>query len=453
MMNQRAGLPNEDFFWLLQQAGVPPRKVAALKPDFLVVSPPKTGSTWLADNLRRHPGVFVPAIKEVKYFTSFFRGLDLGWYLDHFTEAGDRLKGEVSPSYALLPSGRIRLIRRLFPDLKIVFLMREPVARAWSHARHVFRYREATFADWEGALEAVTDERWCEALAHDWLLASSDYLGQLRRWLSVFPREQVFVGFYESIVHEPERLFRDVLAFLGATDPALDLSSLPLRERVLPGLPATIPVPVARFARRLLHRRSRELEGYLRRDFGLAPPSEWDEILHAPEGLADDAPAAFRRAQEDEYLCGVLAQEERFPDARRVVQTDYRGHWLVFDRGRFLALAHGEPSEQLDEAGLWRALDAGGGFAAPSLPELKERVDQHFFEVVARTGSEREARLARQLEEATARLDRLEAEIGRLGQGYSPYLRRLRLAWHRLRAVRRPRLAWPGATPAPSSGM
>ena len=123
----------------------PHDELSALRPDFLIISPPKTGSTWLAANLRLHPQVFVPDIKEVKYFSSFHRWLDLGWYLDHFAPAEGRLKGEASPSYAILPVERIRLVRRLFPDVKLIFLMREPVGRAWSHARHNHRYREANF--------------------------------------------------------------------------------------------------------------------------------------------------------------------------------------------------------------------------------------------------------------------------------------------------------------------
>ena len=47
-------------------------------PQFLVISPSKTGSTWLADNLRCHPQIFVPAVKEVKYFSSLFKWLNLG---------------------------------------------------------------------------------------------------------------------------------------------------------------------------------------------------------------------------------------------------------------------------------------------------------------------------------------------------------------------------------------
>src|SRR5215218_4326678 len=118
------------LLWCLQQAGLPRHKLAAL-PDFLVVSPPKTGSTWLADNLRRHPGLFVPASKEVKYFSLFGDWLGLEWYLDHFIAAGARLKGEASPSYALLPEERIRLVRDLMPGVKLIYLMRDPLARAW----------------------------------------------------------------------------------------------------------------------------------------------------------------------------------------------------------------------------------------------------------------------------------------------------------------------------------
>src|SRR5579871_1405390 len=152
------------------------------RPHFLVISPPKTGSTWLADNLRAHPGVFVPAVKEVKYFSSLHRWLDLDWYRHHFAPAAGRLAGEASPSYSHLPLSRIRLIRRLFPDLKLVYLMRDPVRRAWSHAKHVHRYREAVFAD--APPGPATAGQWRAALADDWMLTIGDSLSQLRRWLA-----------------------------------------------------------------------------------------------------------------------------------------------------------------------------------------------------------------------------------------------------------------------------
>src|SRR5262249_16352453 len=147
------------------------------------------------------------------YFSSLFKWLDLSWYLDHFGLAASRVKGEASPSYASLPLSRIRLIRRLLPDVKLIFLMREPVARAWSHAKHNFRYGEANFAGPAADLANVPGCQWRENFAHEWPLTSGDYLGQLRRWLSVFPREQVYVGFYESIARRPEALLRDLFTF------------------------------------------------------------------------------------------------------------------------------------------------------------------------------------------------------------------------------------------------
>jgi len=82
---------------LLQQPGISPHKLASLRPDYLIISPGKTGSTWLADKVRRHPQVYLPDQKELKYFSSFFQSLDPDWYLDQFGSAAGRIKGEAPP--------------------------------------------------------------------------------------------------------------------------------------------------------------------------------------------------------------------------------------------------------------------------------------------------------------------------------------------------------------------
>src|SRR5258708_40317216 len=124
-MYECAPYPSVHETGLLAQHGVVVHdKLASLRPGFLVISPPKTGSTWLADNLRRHPEVFLPGVKEIKDFSCFHKALDLGWYLNHFAPAAGRLKGEASPCYALLPVEKIQLVRRLMPDGKLIFLMR-----------------------------------------------------------------------------------------------------------------------------------------------------------------------------------------------------------------------------------------------------------------------------------------------------------------------------------------
>jgi hypothetical protein len=441
-----------------QRGGGALDRLAALRPDFLVISPPKTGSTWLADNLRRHPEVFVPGVKEIKYFSCYLKAFDLGWYLDHFAPAAGRVMGEASPCYALLPVERIRLIRRLMPDVKLVFLMRAPVARAWSHARHNHRYGEANFAPRPSALESVTDDQWRANFVHDWPVAGGDYLGQLRRWLAVFPREQMYVGFYESIAAEPAALLRDIFAFLGV-DPDVDLSAFPVSERILPGPPLELPARLDRFLHRLLHDRTAELAGFLRERFGLTAPAEWRSD---PNPAADPSPPevpahlpAFRCEFDDEYLSWVLDQPATFRSAYRLLEEDYLGYRVVYWRGRLFAVArsvaHIDPREA-DEAALKRLQDAGDCFIASTLAEIKERLALHVahrsqtrlesVEADLLGARERLSRLEGALGEAIGALRRLEADALRLSAKEHALVQALRTArwallhgWRRLPAV------------------
>jgi len=419
----------------------PADRLAALRPDFLVISPPKTGSTWLAANLRLHLQVFVPDIKEVKYFSSFHRWLDLGWYLDHFGPAEGRAKGEASPSYAILPVKRIRLVRRLFPEVKLIFLMREPVGRAWSHARHNHRYGEANFAGrTDGA--PVPDAQWRANFIHDWPFSSGDYLGQLRRWSSVFPREQMYVGFYESIARDPAALLRDIFAFLGV-NPDVDLSPFPLTERILPGPPGELPPSLGRFLHRLLHDRAVELAAFLEEHFGLKPPPEWRAVLEpaasAPSNGPLSDPLLFRGELNDADLSRVLGQEATFPLAHRLLVEDHHGYRIVFHRGRLFALSRDTAHVNLWEAGeaaLNRLREEGACFTASTLAELRERVARHVLDGAAarlrsleadlRDAREQTAILAARLDETARALAKLEGDALRLSAKEHALVRALR---------------------------
>ena len=346
-------------------------------PQFLVISPPKTGSTWLADNLRHHPQLFIPAVKEVKYFSSLYKWLDLGWYADHFTAAGERVAGEASPSYAILPVEQIRTIRRLLPDVKLIFLMRDPVSRAWSHAKHTHRYREASFENARTVLEDVTESEWKANFCHEWTLTNGDYLGQLRRWSSVFPRQQMYVGFYESIGTRPVDTLREIFAFLGV-DPHVDLSTFPIAERILKGPEGELPPQLEEALRRLLYSRTEETVDFLHEQFGLVVPNEWQRTLTPPDGsLVDPIPEPFRPEAEHEHLCRVLAQEERFHSAYRPIYTGFCGYNIVFYRGQLIAAPEETGvgcSQKNSEVILPQLISEGACVIAPTLPELKEQV-------------------------------------------------------------------------------
>ena len=88
--------------------------------------------------------------------------------------------GEITPAYAILEAERISVAHSWMPDLKLLFIMRDPVERAWSHARKDFlQFYNKPVED------AQIDE------LHDFMQLSrvsmrGDYLSCLKSWLDYY---------------------------------------------------------------------------------------------------------------------------------------------------------------------------------------------------------------------------------------------------------------------------
>jgi hypothetical protein len=110
------------------------------KVDFIIVGAQKGGTTALASFLAQHPGIFILEIKEAhffditrKYYDSKARSAPYGDYHRLFARAKpNQLWGEATPSYMFLPFVP-RRIHEYNPAVKIIFLLRDPVMRAFSH--------------------------------------------------------------------------------------------------------------------------------------------------------------------------------------------------------------------------------------------------------------------------------------------------------------------------------
>jgi hypothetical protein len=240
-------------------------------PDFLVVSPSKSGTSWLFANLQGHPGILIPPQKEVRYFDAYWREHDIDWYCAQFSRHQGQLAGDVSPTYALLPAFAIKHISLLKPDLKIVLMLREPAARAWSHLRHTFRHHEANFAEHQGDIAELALEDMIRNLVHDFTLSCSDYESIVRRWSAHFPREQLHITFFEDAVARPEQYFASLLNFLGAA-PFISLENVPLHRAIGRGLQFDLPKDLVPWLVRLYGPRRRRIERTLQRDFGMKAP-------------------------------------------------------------------------------------------------------------------------------------------------------------------------------------
>jgi hypothetical protein len=170
-------------------------------PSFLVVGPPRTGTSWIHRVLQGHANLPCPT-KETRFFDSHFhRGLK--WYSSHFsTPHPDRPLGEIAPTYFASAQARERIAQTI-PRAKLIFAFRHPVQRLIS----LYRVKRAY-----GLLSWSFEE----ALQRDpELLASSQYATCLQRWQEAFPPEQLLITLYEDLRESPQLYLDRVLAFLG----------------------------------------------------------------------------------------------------------------------------------------------------------------------------------------------------------------------------------------------
>lgn len=185
--------------------------------DFIGVGAGKSGTTWLADKLRQHPQVFIPNIKEIKYFNKHHNlygqdknvrhGKSLKWYHSFFTKAEKgRICGEISPAY-LRNENCAKDIFKYNPAIKILVILRDPVHRSFSNY--------LSGCQW-GILHNYTFATAIEKYPN--LIKNSLYSGQLKRYLDIYPKDQIKVLFYSDLRDDCYGFYKEVLLFLGVKE-------------------------------------------------------------------------------------------------------------------------------------------------------------------------------------------------------------------------------------------
>jgi hypothetical protein len=203
-------------------------------PEVLCIGAQKGGTTWLYRNLRQHPGVFLPPdVKEVHYFDLLFQE-KLSEYARVFAAGGDRVKCDITPNYGRLRAARIRFIRSVMPDVRLIFLMRDPVERAWSQALMDLVTRTGR------SYEQVPAKEFYAHFRSPRIQQNGLYTRLLTRWLSIFPERQLLVGFVEDLHERPRELLGRIFRHIGVSQ-EVDWSGFPYDRRIHRG-PA-IPLP------------------------------------------------------------------------------------------------------------------------------------------------------------------------------------------------------------------
>jgi hypothetical protein len=214
-------------------------------PDFFVAGVPKAGTTALHAALAQHPALFMSAVKEPKFFLTDgpppAQGGpgDVKTYREHvwrradyealFSEApAGVLRGESTPFY-LYHRDAQRRIRAEIPGAKLIVVLRDPVERAHSNWTHLWSAGLDPIGDVVQAC-AEEDRRIAAGWADFWHYTSLGKYGeQLQDLYALFPREQVLIFRYRTLLDRPAQALDQICDFLGV-QPGL-LTELP-RENV-----------------------------------------------------------------------------------------------------------------------------------------------------------------------------------------------------------------------------
>ena len=265
------------------------------KPDFLIIGVQRGGTSSLYRYLMEHSQIAAPVDKELQFFTfNFHRGWD--WYISQFPSFEDNrdgtisadkkiITGEASPYYIFHPLTPER-VKKWCPEIKLIVLLRDPVARAISHYHHCIRFRleslpiEEAFAQEFSRLAQETEklkadpEYYSYNHQHLSYLSRGRYMEQLALWRAHFPPEQFLILQSEAFYANPTKILQQVTDFLGIS--AFELSEYyPHNQAEYPQASASIISNLSKY----FETYNQQLYQYLEQEFHLNWPINF-EIYH-----------------------------------------------------------------------------------------------------------------------------------------------------------------------------
>lgn len=228
---------------------------------FLCVGAQKAGTTWLHHQLVDHPDVAFSDVKEVHYFNTihnqsilltsrkveqlerllknnrgaiikYFTKLSCGepvdpgikqllspvddqWYINLFKNKKKKYSADFSPEYAALPVEGFEHIKRVSQNQKILFIMRDPIARAKSAIQYYFQMQNIK-------PEQIDENMIWDIAKKDFIVNLSSYEKTVENLILSFTSDQIKFLFFEDAMLDKQKTIDDICAFL-------DISTMPLK--------------------------------------------------------------------------------------------------------------------------------------------------------------------------------------------------------------------------------
>lgn len=192
------------------------QRTANSRPDFLIIGAQKAGTTTLSNYLQLQEFISAPYLKEIHYFDKHYeKGID--WYLSHFCFEPGQLTYEASPSYLLHPDCPERIFR-FHPEIHLIAILRDPVARAfsaWNMYRRILElWPNRPDLEEKRSFEAAIREELKGQEQHHYL-ARGRYAEQLEHYGEYFERQNFLLLDFEELKHKPQKTLERCLSFLG----------------------------------------------------------------------------------------------------------------------------------------------------------------------------------------------------------------------------------------------
>lgn len=207
------------------------------RPQFIVIGAVKAATTWIQARLVENPAIFMPPPEPHYFSKAFEQGEE--WYRTFFEDRPGEAHviGEKSADYLAHPLAARRIAATL-PDVKLVLQLRDPVSRAYSDYKMLYR---------RGTVKGPPEEYLTSAdNPFPRFLEDGLYACHLARWFDLFPREQMLIYLYDDVIARPHDIIEAVSRHIGAK-PVLEVERaarenssrsailpLPLRKALAP---------------------------------------------------------------------------------------------------------------------------------------------------------------------------------------------------------------------------
>jgi hypothetical protein len=176
-------------------------------PGFFIVGAQKSGTSTLHHLLQQHPQAFLCDPKEPHYFSDPAIGAKgEQWYRSLFAGAGDAVAiGEASTTYSMFPhySGVAERLTAVVREPKVIYLLREPIARMRSAYLHALTWGSETRPI---AAALTADPRY---------LLTTSYAMQAEQWLAVVPRDRLLLLSLDDLETDAQSVLQRTCSFLG----------------------------------------------------------------------------------------------------------------------------------------------------------------------------------------------------------------------------------------------